>query len=337
MPQPRVALVLGGGGARALAHVGALEVLEREGLRPDFLVGTSMGGLLAALCAAGLDAAEIHELARGFGFPRWFIPGSLVRWDRLFAPAARRLAGLTFEALPRPLAVVAVDIEGGRQVVLHSGGLLPALQATCAVPGVLPPVAIDGRWLVDGALTSLLPVDVASMGEPDVVVAVRAGARRQRRMASLRGPWAGFAARLGGIVPNPLTARCGFEVLVRATEIALDRQGALASSMVEPDVLVDAQVGDVGLRDFHLLEQAVAAGRRATEAALPALQRALRRLPRSAGPVRPLELHVDPVCDMVVSPGLAAAALDLHGRTHYFCSLGCRDTFLRRAGGGGPR
>ncbi len=128
MAMPRIALVLCGGGARGLAHIGLLEVLEKEGLRPSFLVGTSMGGVVAALSAAGQPADRILELARGFRFPRWFIPGGPVTWDRIFAPAARALMGLSFDQLALPVAVVAVDLEAGRQAMLHEGPLLPALR-----------------------------------------------------------------------------------------------------------------------------------------------------------------------------------------------------------------
>lgn len=335
MSPPRIALVLGGGGARGLAHIGVLEILEQEGMSPCFLVGTSMGGVIAALAAAGRTSAEIHELARGFRFPRRFIPGGFVTWDRIFAPAARALAGLTFAGLAHPLALVAVDLEAGGQVVLHQGPLLPPLRATCAVPGVLPPIALAGRWLVDGALVNVLPVDVAAMAEPDLVVAVRAGGHRHRSMPALRGPSAAIAIRLGQLVPNPLSARTAFELLVRSSEIALDRQNTLAAAMVEPHVLVDATVGDIGLRDFDRLDEAVAAGRQAASKALPALRRALQGVESGTGAPAQLTLRVDPVCDMVVSPGRAAAVVAQGEETFYFCSVTCRDTFLRRVAGAG--
>lgn len=330
MAQPRIALVLGGGGARALAHVGVLEVLERTGLSPALFVGTSMGGVVAALAAAGHSSSEIHELSRSIRFPRWFIPGGLVTWDRIFGKVGRALAGHTFESLERPLAVVSVDLEAGRQVVHHLGPLVPALRATCAVPGVLPPVEADGRWLVDGALVNSLPVDVASMFEPDLVIAARAGGHGHRKVPSLRRPWSAFLGRVAQLVPNPMSAMVGFEVLVRSAEIALDRQGTLAAAMVEPSVLVDADVADIGLRDFHRLDEVVAAGRRAAELALPRLQRALNAV--EAKPATPGQrvVDVDPVCDMVVNPASSAAAVSDGARTYYFCSLTCRDAFLRR-------
>ncbi len=330
MSRPRVALVLGGGAARGLAHIGALEILEEEEVQIDLLVGSSMGGLVAALVAAGLRAPEVRALAHGFRFPSWFIPGGLIEWERIFRPALPVLESKRFEALKRRLAVVAVDLESGRRVVLHDGPVLPAIRATCAVPAVLPPVEIGGRWLVDGGLVSVLPVDVASMADPDVVVAVDVGAPRARRL-----PWLARAGwRLGHLFPNPLTARSSFEILVRAAEIALDRQSTLAAAMVGPEVLVRVDMGDFGLRELHRVDEAVAAGRRAMVAALPALRSAIVAQPSSRDPRagREVVLRLDPVCDMVVNPRRAAATVDRGGRTIYFCSVSCRDTFVRNGG-----
>lgn len=324
----RLALALGGGAARGLAHIGVLEVLEREGIRPDCLVGSSMGGLIAALSAAGLRAREIADLARGFRFPRWFILGSFVDWDTVFAPAVSVLGGQSFEALDLPLFVTAVDLEAGTQVILHSGRVLPALRATCAVPGVLPPVRLEHRWLVDGGLANVLPIDVAWMVEPDVVVAVKVGAARAREMPELDRWPATLLGWLGTIVPNPGTAKLAFEVLSRAAEIALDRQTSLAAAMTGPELLIEPELGDVGLRDFDRLDDAVRAGRLATEAVLPELRRLLEAPPRAQ--VRSellLTLRFDPVCAMAISPGRARATADHEGTTYYFCSPNCRDCF----------
>ena len=197
MDRPRIALVLGGGAARGLAHVGALDVLEREGVEIDFLAGASMGGLLGALYATGLHADQIQDVARGFRFPSWFVPGGLVEWVRIFPTAGSALAHARFETLPHRLAVVATDAESGRPVVLHTGPVLPAVRATCAVPAVLPPERIEGRWLVDGGLVSLLPVDLASLADPDVVVAVSVHGRRERPMPVLSRAWAEAGWRIG--------------------------------------------------------------------------------------------------------------------------------------------
>lgn len=326
----RLALTLGGGAARGLAHIGVLEVLEREGIRPDCIVGSSMGALVGALSATGMKAREIVEVARGFGFPRWFIPGGLLRWDFIFRSAVPVLSKLAFEELATPLLVTAVDLEAGTQVILRAGPLLPAIRATCAVPGVLPPVRLGGRWLVDGGLVNILPVDVAWMMEPQVVIAVKVGALRARRMPQLSWRFTSLLSLLGQVIPNPGTAKVAFEVLVRAAEIVLDRQTALAAAMTSPEVLIEPELGDIGLRDFDRLDDAIKVGRRAAEKILPELHRLIEapHAPRARGELAP-DLRFDPVCAMVISPRRARGSMRHGGTLYYFCSENCRDGFER--------
>jgi NTE family protein len=325
----RLALALGGGAARGLSHIGVLDVLEREGIRPDCIAGSSMGGLIGALSATGLRAREIIEVARSFHFPRWFLPGGVLQWDSLFGSAVPILS-CNFEQLATSLVVAAVDLEAGSQVVLHTGSVLPAVRATCAVPGVLPAVRLGGRWLVDGGLVNTLPVDVAWMADPDIVVAVKVGAPRARRVPQLSWRLTSVLSRLGGVIPNPATAKVSFEVLVRAAEIVLDRQTALAAAMTGPEVLIEPELGDITLRDFHRLDEAVAAGRRAAETALPGLLRLLESPPHvQAARERVVQLRFDPVCAMVISPARARATVLRGETTYYFCSPNCRDCFER--------
>jgi len=327
-----LALALGGGGARGLAHLGVLEVLEEEGIRPKFLAGTSIGGLVAALSARGIPATEIIAIARGFRFPRRFLPGRMLGWQEIFPTAVPRLDGLTFEDLGIPLAISAVDLQQGREVVLHSGLLLPAVRATCAVPGILAPERILGRYLVDGAVMNVLPVDLAWSWGPDVVIAVNIRSS-PRRVVRLDSRYAQAATKIGRVLPNPMTAHLAFEIVTRAVEVALDRQRALAIAMTGPEVLIDVDVGDVSLRDFHRLDEIVAVGRRATRAALPQL-RAVLAEPRCAVPesAAGFILHIDPVCRMAVSPRRARARIERDGSTYYFCSANCCDSFERHAG-----
>ncbi len=326
----KLALALGGGGARGLAHIGVLDVLEREGIQVDFIAGSSMGGLIGALFAAGLPAREIADLARGFRFPRWFIPGGLLDWDRVFSSARRTLSGVTFEDLNIRLALTATDLESGRQVVLHKGLVLPGVQATCAVPAVMRPVEIDGRWMVDGALVNVLPVDVAWLSEPAVVVAVKVESGHRRPMPHLRSPGASLLSQIARIVPNPVSAWVSFEILVRAAEIAFDRQMTLASAMAGPELLVKVEIGDIGFRDFDRLDDAIEAGRHAAEGLPEKIRRMLDDGARVTAPGNPgVIARFDPVCDMAVSPARARACLEEAGDTYYFCSLNCRDAFAR--------
>lgn len=326
----RLGLALGGGAARGLAHIGVLDVLEREGIRPDCIAGSSMGGLIGALSAIGLRAKEIVEVARDFRFPRWFVLGRMVTWESIFPSAARLLARATFEELKVPLVVTAVDLESGEQVILDDGPLLPAIRATCTVPGILRPLMVEGRWLVDGGVLNVLPVDVAWLLEPDVVVAVNVGGLRTRRMPQLDWKATSVLSWLGRILPNPATAKMSFEVLTRASEIVLSHQTELAAAMAGPEVLIEPRLHDVGLRDFHRLDEAVDAGRRAAEAMLPRIMLALEAPARPPRHTR--TLCVDPVCRMVVSPERARASTTHSGETYYFCSENCRACFDKEPG-----
>lgn len=324
-----MALALGGGGARGLAHLGVLDVLETEGIRPTFLVGSSIGGLMAALAARGSPAADIIAAARSFRFPRRFIPGRILGWHQIFPTAVPLLDRLAFEDLRIPLAISAVDLQLGEEVVLHSGPLLPAVRATCAVPGVLAPEKLGGRYLVDGGVMNVLPVDLAWSWAPDTVIAVNI-LSSSRQPAHLDSAYTRIATGMGRILPNPVTARLAFEIVTRAVEVALDRQRALAIAMTSPEILIDIDLGDVSLRDFHRLDEVVEIGRQATRTALPRLRAALAAPPRTTErSADNFILYIDPVCRMAISPGRARARIERDGVTHYFCSANCCDSFER--------
>ena len=326
-PETRLAVALAGGGARGLAHVGVLETMQREHIRPCCIAGTSMGAVIGALVAAGLSATDIVEIARRFRFPRTFVPGRMVEWDAIFPSAAKILAGVTFESLDTRLLVTAVDIESGTPVILDTGPVLPAVRASCAIPGILPPVKLGGRWLVDGGVLNVLPVDVAWTAEPDVVMAVNVGGLKARRLPQLDWPLTTALSWLGKLLPNPATAKVAFEVLVRAAEIALAHQTRLAAAMTGPELVVEPELDGVSLRDFERVDAIVEAGRRAGEAMLPKI----RDLLAAPGTPRPSArtLHFDPVCGMAVSPRRARARSQHFEETVYFCSENCRDCFAR--------
>lgn len=177
----KIGLALGGGGARGLAHIGVLRVLEREGIPVHLLAGTSMGGLIAAAYASPHTLAEIEaELIRA---PQ---PGQVMRFldrrptrqallkgERLRAYFAQMLGpDLTFADLRLPTALLAVDVRTGREVVLRGGRVVDAMRATMSVPGVFAPVEMGGYRLVDGGILNNVPTDVVREMGADVVIAV---------------------------------------------------------------------------------------------------------------------------------------------------------------------
>ncbi len=176
-------IALGGGGVRCLAHIPVLEALDELRIRPKLISGTSMGAILGALYASGMSGSEIrakvldHVILEDDGLRDVFEKKeNLLKWVSVFKANFSRgglvntqgyieylfngLKGIRFEELEIPLMVVAADFWTGEQVVFDSGPLLPALQASMAVPGIFSPVIISGRVLVDGGAVNMVPYDL---------------------------------------------------------------------------------------------------------------------------------------------------------------------------------
>ncbi|MDZ7703588.1 MAG: patatin-like phospholipase family protein [Trueperaceae bacterium] len=181
----RIGLALGGGSARGYAHIGVLASLERHGLAPDIVVGTSFGALVGALYASGQDADELAEFATAqrtrdllpqlmdFGLHK----AALFSGDKLESYLDRLMEGRHFADLPREFAVVATDVDSGERVVLQEGSLARALRASATLPGIFAPVDIGGRRLVDGGLGS--PVPVTTLADFDVDLSLGIGVGMQ--------------------------------------------------------------------------------------------------------------------------------------------------------------
>lgn len=178
---PRLGVVLSAGGARGLAHVGVLQVLEEQGIEIAALAGTSMGSYVGALWAAGLTGAQMEDHARAVG------DHHLWRWaDPLFPPMkglfygrklrnhlASVLGTKQFADLPIPLFVIACDIETRERVIFSDGPVVDSVHASCAVPGIIAPVNVNGRFCVDGAVVDPVPVSVLrSVSNVERVLAV---------------------------------------------------------------------------------------------------------------------------------------------------------------------
>lgn len=174
--RPTVALVLGGGGLRGFAHLGVLRALEEAGIEPDIVVGSSAGAVVGAAYASGLSASQIEAIAGDLKpsslIDLTFSTSGLMRGDHIASWISTLTAGAAIEAFPRRFAAVATDLNSGSAVLLDKGSPGRAVQASAAVPGVNVPVAYPGGHLVDGGVSSLIPVRAARAMGADVVIAV---------------------------------------------------------------------------------------------------------------------------------------------------------------------
>lgn len=174
--RPKVGLALGSGGLRGLAHVGVLNVLEREGIPVDYIAGCSIGSLIGALYSAGLSLENMTKLAKHLKRKHWLdfiIPKmGLFAGDRVLDMMRILTQKKHFEELRIPLAVVATELREGREIVFTSGEVATAVRASVSVPGIFVPFQVGDMLLVDGAVLNPTPVDVVKGMGADVVIAV---------------------------------------------------------------------------------------------------------------------------------------------------------------------
>jgi NTE family protein len=173
---PRIGLALGGGAARGFAHIGVIQVLEESGLRPDLVVGTSAGSLVAALYASGKGGVELGTLADAMdesALTDWSFPGrGVIRGEALARFVRVHTGGRSIEQMRLPLGIVATDLDSGQPILFQRGDVGMAVRASSAVPAVFQPVRIGTREYVDGGLVAPVPVRFARQMGAELVIAV---------------------------------------------------------------------------------------------------------------------------------------------------------------------
>ncbi|NPA36479.1 MAG: BamA/TamA family outer membrane protein [Chlorobi bacterium] len=206
--RPKIGLVLSGGGAKGLAHIGVLKYLEKAGIKPDYITGTSMGSIIGGLYAIGYSADELDSIIRGINWPVIMtdkiplydveplekkdynrfefefdirkdglkLPNGLIQGQRisqLLSQYSWRVAGIkNFDDYPIPFRCVASDLITGQQYIFKSGDLMTALRASMAIPSVFTPVQVDSMYLVDGGVLNNFPVDVCREMGADIIIGV---------------------------------------------------------------------------------------------------------------------------------------------------------------------
>jgi NTE family protein len=266
----KVGLALSGGAARGLAHVGVLRILQKEGIPIDMIAGTSSGAVAGAAYAWSLDTARItREVLDG----RWrktapyldptFPTNGLIKGKKLRDLFADYLGGNTrFEDLKIPFACVATDIDTGEEVVIDRGLVADALRATISVPGIFRVVKYEGRYLVDGGLTTPVPVHVVRDMGADFVIAVNVNPDVANRMSQASRQRA--AARR---VPNII------QVILQSfyiTTYALAR-----SALEDADIVIEPDLGNIGAGEFRRVRELIARGRLAAQRAIPKIKKKL--------------------------------------------------------------
>jgi NTE family protein len=248
--RPKVGLALAGGFARGIAHIGVLRVFRDAGIHIDAIAGTSVGALIGAAYCAGTPLEEMERIGAHTSFtdfgrwtPSWL---GLATNQRLEKYLARLTPAKHFEDLITPLAIAATDINAGITVYYTRGPILPALRGSCAYPGLFVPIQFEDRTLVDGFLTSPVPVEGVALLGADIVIAVYLEAANTQQPRTF----------------TDVLSR-SFNIIQRHSDLAWRQQ---ADVVIEPDM--KSFVWD----DFTRTPELVAAGEAAALAVLPKIR-----------------------------------------------------------------
>lgn len=305
--KPRIGLALGGGAARGWAHIGILRTLEKAGIRPDVIAGTSMGALAGGAWAANrLD--QLEEFARSmtkrrmFGFMDWRIGGNgLISGGRLAKLLELNFGEAMIEDLPIKYGAIATELSSGHEIWLTRGNLIQSMRASYALPGIFTPIKIGGRWLVDGALVNPIPVSAARALGARVVIAVNLHSDVFGKGTVIQDHDRTFDSAEDEAIPPPATKprnlfgnvfglprrrmqtpadgpRGISAVMMDAFNITQDRISRSRLAGDPPDVMISPRLNGVGLFEFYRAEESIKAGEEAAERALADIAEAVAAL-----------------------------------------------------------
>lgn len=286
--RPKIGLVLGGGGAAGVAHVGVLKVLEANNIPIDVIAGNSMGAIIGSLYASGMSAAEIEKVVHDLDWISLFrddpsheiksyqqkqqsadffsafsvgvskdgvkLPSGLIDGQRLMFELRRLLKPVervsNFDLLPIPFRAVATDIRTGAAVTLKQGNLATAVRASMSIPGLFAPVTIDNRLLVDGLVSNNLPVDLAKQMGADIVIVSSIPPETNRTLDS------------------------ALDISLQSMDLLMRKSSAsqLALMRTGKHILIEPPVGDIGNLAFDRVAETIPRGVQGAQAQLAALK-----------------------------------------------------------------
>jgi NTE family protein len=274
MTRKKVGLALGGGAARGIAHIGVLEVLEKEGIPVDVIAGTSAGAIVGSLHAAGISAAEIKNRVLSFNWQRrgrlldLSLPRTgFIAGQRITNEIQSMMGGdLKFSDLRKPFACVACDLLSGEEAVMTGGSVAEAVHASMSIPVIFQAVKRKGRYLIDGGLVNQVPVNVVKAMGADYIIAVNVVPRHTHKLK----------ARLDDMaVPeeSALPKLNLVNVMLNVVDIA--NSCRIEASLHGADVIIEPRMLQIGPADFHKAELAILQGEMAAVDALLKIKRDL--------------------------------------------------------------
>jgi NTE family protein len=280
-----VALVLSSGGARGLAHIGAIEELEAQGYHISSIAGCSMGALIGGVYAAGkleeyrewmktIDRKKMLELT-DFSFSL----NHIVKGTRIIEAIMEFVPDMAIEDLPIPYCAVATDWKSGEEVVFREGSLFEAIRASISLPSFYEPVQRDGRILMDGGLVNPIPLNRVERHDGDLLVGVDVSGHdykrqweKQHEVIKRRKADKSLKAQiLDKLIPDNIDFNY-YTVLSRASSLMIRQNSLLMEQLMHPDILIDIQMANYGGFDYDKSEKIIALGRQKTAQTISQVQ-----------------------------------------------------------------
>ena len=276
-----VALVLSSGGARGLAHIGAIEELEANCYRIGSVAGCSMGALIGGVYAAG-KLKEFREWMKGIDRKKMLeltdfslSLNHIVKGTRIIEAIMEFVPDIQIEDLPIPYCAVATDLKAGKEVVFNKGSLFEAIRASISLPSFYEPVERDNMILIDGGVVNPIPLNRVKRQAGDILVGVDVSghdyqaqweethrlAERQKNNKSLK------AKILDKLIPDNIEFN-HYTVLSRSSSLMIRQNSILMAKLMKPDMLVDIQMSRYGGFDYDKSEKLIAIGHQKTALAI---------------------------------------------------------------------
>lgn len=252
-------LALSGGGARGFAHIGVLMVLEEKKLKPKFVSGTSIGGIIGALYCTGKSWEEIYDIVKKLSWAKLFdfsLRGGLVGGEALIK-ILQGILPARFEDLKIPLSVPATDIETGQEYVFSRGDLATALRASSSLPAIFTPYQFEDKYLIDGGIVNNVPSTLVKAMGADRIIAVDVGPPSDRKtgIEDDENFWKKIISTVK-LEKRGLTV----DILLKSIDIMQSRLSSMISAAIDPDLFLRIPMPHINIESFHKLEDAVKAG-----------------------------------------------------------------------------
>ena len=276
-----VALALSSGGARGLAHIGAIEELEAQGYHITSIAGCSMGALIGGVYAAGklrefrewMKAVDRKKMLELTDFSLSL--NHIVKGTRIIEAIMEFVPDMPIEELPIPYCAVATDWKAGREVVLNKGSLFEAIRASISLPSFYEPIRRDGMILIDGGVTNPIPLNRVKRHPGDILMGIdvsghdyKAQWEKQNKLIEMQKHDKSLKAKLlDMLIPDNIEFNY-YTLLSRTSSLMIRQNSILMAQLMKPDILVDIQMSRYGGFDYDKSEKLIAIGRQKTSQAI---------------------------------------------------------------------